>query len=195
VKRDLAWLVGIIFTILLVAQIISIWYVGNLGLSLKETAYQGDDRVVIIDRSELREFERGYSSTKEEGWCLYGSINQTAIRITDVVHAEALSKQSAEIAFTCVPETATQLVAGRNPVLIGAVHSHPSRDRSRLSRTDTMTWGRTTPVIKVMGVYTEVDGVAFFTVKSLLDPLDTRTVRATPSSENHNRHSSGSDSS
>lgn len=35
-----------------------------------------------------------------------------------------------------------------------------------------MTWGQTSPVVKVMGVYTEeIDG-NFFTVSSMLEPLD-----------------------
>jgi proteasome lid subunit RPN8/RPN11 len=89
----------------------------------------------------------------------------------DVVHAEPLAQSADRIDFTCAGETADQLVAGENPRLIGTVHSHPSKNQSRLSRVDTMTWGRTSPVVKVMGIYTEEDDVQFFTVRSMQSPL------------------------
>ena len=171
-KRALARAVVILFVTLLATQVVVVWYFGNVGLSLREMGYDDDTRTVIIDREDQRAFARHYDQLVEEGWCLYGSVNETHIRIEDVVHARAISQDSDHIEFTCVPETMGQLLARENGRLIGVAHSHPSKKRSRLSRVDTMTWGRTSPVVEVMGIYTERDGVEFFTVRSLLSPLE-----------------------
>lgn len=161
---------------LLVTQATFLWYAGSLGTSLRATAYSDDDRTVVIDRADRAAFARAYSEDTEEGWCLYGTANETHIRIDDVVHARALTKTDDRIAFTCVPESARRLVRGQDPRLLGVVHSHPDYNRSFLSRLDLMLWGRVSPLVELMGVYTEPDGVEFFTAESLTRPLDTLVV-------------------
>ena len=170
-KRTLSRAVVVLFVALLASQVLFVWYFGSVGLSLREMAYDADERTVVLDSEDRAEFERHYSPGREEGWCLYGSMNETHVRIDEVVHANAFSKSADRIEFTCASETADQMLARENPRLIGTVHSHPSKNRSRLSRVDTMTWGRTSPVVEVMGIYTEEDGVEFFTVRSMVSPL------------------------
>jgi len=171
-ERTLARAVIALVAVLLVSQILVVWYFGSVGLSLREMGYDDDDRTVVIDSEDRAAFERDYHPDHEEGWCLYGSINETHVRIDAVVHAAPLSKSADRIEFTCAGETADQAFAGRNPRLIGTVHSHPSKNESELSRVDTMTWGRTSPVVEVMGIYTVEDGVEFFTVRSMVSPLE-----------------------
>lgn len=171
-KRALSRVIVVLVVALVASQILFVWYFGSVGLSLREMGYDGDERTAVIDSDDQATFERDYHPDHEEGWCLYGSINETHVRIDEVVHADPISKSSDRIEFTCAGETADQLLARENPRLIGTVHSHPSKDRSRLSRVDTMTWGRTSPVVKVMGIYTEDDGVEFFTVRSMINPLE-----------------------
>ncbi len=173
-KRALARTVVVLAVALLASQLVFVWYFGSVGLSLREMAYDGDERVVVVDDEDVQEFPRHYRSDREEGWCLYGSVNETHVRIDEVVHADAISQSAERIEFTCARETAGQLVSAKNPRLIGTVHSHPSKNRSRLSRVDTMTWGRTSPVVEVMGIYAESDGVQFFTSRSILSPLEKR---------------------
>lgn len=170
-ERTLARAVVVLVGLLLVTQVLFVWYFGSVGLSLREMGYDEDDRTVVVDRSEVREFARHYDDEREEGWCLYGSVNDSHVRIDDVVHATPLSQADDHIEFTCVRETAGQVTGGDNPRLVGTVHSHPSKDRSRISRVDAMTWGRTSPVVEVMGIYTEADGVEFYTVRSMVRPL------------------------
>lgn len=170
-KRTLARAVVVLFVALVASQLLFVWYFGSVGLSLREMGYDADDRTVVIDEADHQRFERHYDPDQEEGWCLYGSTNETHVRIGGVVHADALSKSADRIQFTCARESVGRAVAGENPRLIGTVHSHPSKNQSRLSRVDTMTWGRTSPIVEVMGVYTENDGVQFFTVRSISDPL------------------------
>lgn len=170
-KRALSRGVVVLVVALVASQLLFVWYFGSVGLSLREMAYDADERTVLIDGDDQAKFERDYRPDREEGWCLYGSINETHVRIDEVVHADPLSKSADRIEFTCAGETADQLLARENPRLIGTVHSHPSKNQSRLSRVDTMTWGRTSPVVEVMGIYTDEDGVEFFTVRSMLNPL------------------------
>ena len=171
-RRALSRAVVVLVVALVASQLLFVWYFGNVGLSLREMGYDDDDRTVVVDSDDVAVFERTYRQNREEGWCLYGSINETHVRIDDVIHADPLSKSADRIEFTCAGETADQLLARENARLIGTVHSHPSKNHSRLSRVDTMTWGRTSPVVKVMGVYTEADGVEFFTVRSMMHPLE-----------------------
>ncbi len=175
-KQALARLSAVLIVALVTTQLLFVWYFGSVGLSMGKTAYNNDDRTVVVDASELRKIERDYSTTHEEGWCLYGSKNRTHIRVTEVVRAQTIFKRSDRIAFTCIPETASQVAAGRNPRLIGNVHSHVGYNESHLSRLDVMLLGRVSPVVTVMGVYTEADGVEFFTTESLNEPLEKEVV-------------------
>ncbi|SFR92558.1 hypothetical protein SAMN05216559_1098 [Halomicrobium zhouii] len=185
-KRSLTRAVVVLTVALLATQLVFVWYFGSVGLSLREIGYDADDRTVVIDGDDEAAFAREYSPDHEVGWCLYGAVNETHVRIDDVVHADPLSKSADRIEFTCVGETADQALAGENPRLIGTVHSHPSKDESELSRVDTMTWGRTSPVVEVMGIYTEEDGVQFFTVRSMISPL-AKDVRRPSASFRANR--------
>lgn len=170
--RALSRAVVALAVVVLVSQTLFVWYAGNVGLSLREMGYDDDGRTVVLDGDDVAAFERDYRSDREVGWCLYGSVDETRVRIDDVVRADPISARSDRIEFTCTGETTDQLLAGENPRLIGTVHSHPSKRQSRLSRVDTMTWGRTSPVVKVMGIYTEEGGVEFYTVRSMVRPLE-----------------------
>ena len=173
-KRTLARLGAVVFVLLLLSQLAFVWWLGSVGLALQRTAYADDDRTVVIDYADVRTFERDYSPDREVGWCLYGSVNDTHVRIDEVVRADPLSASAERVSFTCLPETAGRVAALENPRLVGTVHSHPGQTRSRPSRVDTMTWGRLSPVLQVMGIYTEVDGPEFFTERSLSHPLSKR---------------------
>ncbi|MFB6163841.1 MAG: hypothetical protein ABEJ31_01645 [Haloarculaceae archaeon] len=175
-KRTLAKVALGLAILLVVTQVATAWYVGSMGLSMGSTAYSDDGRTVVIDGAQRAKFARQYSADHEEGWCLYGSANQSTIRIDEVVHARALSKQTGHVTFTCVPESTDRLAHAEDPRLLGAVHSHPGFNRSYLSRLDIMLWGRVSPIVAVMGVYTERDGVKFFTTESLTRPLRTVVV-------------------
>jgi len=91
--------------------------------------YDDDERAVVIDGDDEAAFARDYHPDHEEGWCLYGSINESHVRVDDVAHAAPISTSADRIEFTCAGETADQALAGENPRLIGTVHSHPSKDR------------------------------------------------------------------
>lgn len=153
-----------------------VWYVGDLGVSMGAMAYDDDDRTVVIDAAERAEFARHYDDRREEGWCLYGSTDANEVRITEVVHARPLGQGPERVAFTCLPETAGQLVSGDETTLIGTVHSHRGHDRSELSKLDIAMFGRLSPLIEVMGVYTPADGPAFFTTGSMTHSLDVRVL-------------------
>lgn len=171
-KQALARLSAVLVVLLVTTQVLFIWYFGSVGLSMGTTAYNNDNRTVVIDATEVGEIERDYDPNTEEGWCLYGSKNETHVRVTEVVRAQTIFKREDRIAFTCIPETASQVAAGRNPQFVGNVHSHVDQNESRLSRLDVMLLGRVSPVVTVMGVYTEQDGVEFFTTESMNEPLE-----------------------
>lgn len=178
-ERGLARAVVVLAVALVLTQALVGWYVGQLGLSLREVAHSNDDRTVVVDPAAHAAFARHYDPGLEEGWCLYGSSNDTHVRVDAAVNARPLSQQSDRVEFTCVPETARHLASGRSTGLVGVAHSHPSRNRSRPSRIDAVTWGRVSPLVEVMGIYTERDGVEFFTLRSLAEPLDKRVAERT----------------
>ena len=152
------------------------WYVGSVGLSMGAMAYDSDGRTVVIEERERAAFANHYDEADEVGWCLYGTTNETHVRIDEVVPAAPVSQGPERVTFTCVPETASQLLAGENADFLGTVHSHRGHNESVLSGIDIALFGRISPVVEVMGVYTEADGPAFFTTGSMTNPLDTRVV-------------------
>jgi proteasome lid subunit RPN8/RPN11 len=151
-----------------------LWYVGSVGLSMGAMAYDADDRTVVIDAAERERFASHYDREREVGWCLYGTTNETHVRVDEVVPARPMQRGPERVTFTCLPETAGQLLDGANADLIGAVHSHPGHDESELSRLDIALFGRISPLVEVMGVYTEANGTAYYTTDSMTEPLDTR---------------------
>jgi len=152
------------------------WYAGSVGVSMGAMAYDDDGRTVVIDADDAAKFDRHYDDDREEGWCLYGSSNETQIRIEEVVHADPVRQESGRVTFTCLPETAGQVLDGDTATLVGTVHSHPGHDESELSKLDIALFGRLSPFVETMGVYTEANGTAFFTTDSMTNPLDTRVV-------------------
>jgi len=46
--------------------------------------YDDDERAVVIDGDDEAAFARDYHPDHEEGWCLYGSINESHVRVDDV---------------------------------------------------------------------------------------------------------------
>jgi len=175
-KRTLARLTVSLIVVLLASQGLVVWYIGSVGLSMGSLGYGSDNRTVVVDDADRQAFERHYSDDREEGWCLYGSVNETHIRVEEVVHARTVNKESDRVAFSCLRETGAQIATGGNANLIGAVHSHPHYNQSYLSELDVAVFGRVSPAIEVMGVYTEPGGVAFFSEESLTRPLDLEVV-------------------
>jgi len=153
-----------------------VWYAGSIGLSMGAMAYDDDGRTVVIDADDAAAFDRHYDDAREEGWCLYGTSNETHVRVEEVVHADPVTQGSERVTFTCLPETAGQVLAGETATLIGTVHSHPGHNRSELSKLDIALFGRLSPFVETMGVYTEANGTAFFTTDSMTNSLDTRVV-------------------
>lgn len=175
-ERTLAWLSVALAAGLATALLFGAWYVGSLGLTLGQMGYEGDDRTVVIDAPDHDQFARHYDDDREEGWCLYGTSNETHVVVTEVVHARPLSQDGDHVTFTCIPETLGQIATADDPRLVGAVHSHPSYDSSWLSYKDVMLWGQVAPFTEVMGVYTDRGGVAFFSVESMHEPLNVTVV-------------------
>ncbi|WP_336002571.1 hypothetical protein [Halorientalis halophila] len=179
-ERTLARLT-IAFALCSVVLLVGIaWYVGSLGLSMGAMAYDGDDRTIVVDASERAEFARHYDEDREEGWCLFGSTNETHVRIDEVVHARPLDQDAKRVTFTCLPEAGGQLLTGDSANLVGVVHSHPGHNTSELSKLDIAMFGRLSPLVEVMGIYTDADGVAFFTTDSMTNALDTRVAGGAP---------------
>lgn len=176
-ERTLARVVVVLAVLFVGTQLLLFWYFGSVGLSLNELSHGSDERVVVLDEEDEATFDRHYREDLEVGWCLYGGVNATHVRIDDVVPAEPMAQESDRIEFTCVPETADRVASVEPPNLIGVAHSHPSRNRSEISRLDAVTWGRISPVVEVKGIYTETEGVQFFSLRSLVDPLE-KDVRA-----------------
>jgi hypothetical protein len=159
------------------------WYVGSVGLSMGAMAYDSDDRTVVIEASDRAAFASHYDEDDEVGWCLYGTTNETHVRVDEVVPAAPVSQGAERVTFTCLPETAGQLLGGDTADLLGTVHSHRGHNESELSKIDIALFGRLSPVVEVMGVYTEADGPAFFTTGSMTNPLDTRVVEGSTDGE------------
>ncbi|AQL43846.1 hypothetical protein BV210_14535 [Halorientalis sp. IM1011] len=153
-----------------------VWYAGSIGVSMGAMAYDDDSRTVVIDAADAAEFDRHYDEDREEGWCLYGTTNETHLRVEEVVHADPVGQGPERVTFTCLPETAGQVLGGDTATLIGTVHSHPGHNESELSKLDIALFGRLSPFVETMGVYTETNGTAYFTTDSMTNPLDTRVV-------------------
>jgi len=142
---------------------------GIAGDTIDTDVGAGVDRMGEYDHEAANEIQRSLAT-------LENSSTEIAERIEEVVHARTVNKESDRVAFSCLRETGAQLATGGNANLIGAVHSHPHYNQSYLSELDVAVFGRVSPAIEVMGVYTEPGGVAFFSEESLTRPLDLEVV-------------------
>lgn len=125
----------------------------------------GSNYEVVVSEDQVDVFDQHYTSELENGFCLYGSIEDEQVVVDEVVHVDDPRKQSrGAISFTCIPETLDrlpQLMKQGDFGFLGIVHTHPSGS-PRLSRSDAAMLGLTFYVVKVSGVYNG-DEVEFYT--------------------------------
>jgi proteasome lid subunit RPN8/RPN11 len=126
----------------------------------------GSNYEVVISEEQVDVFDQHYTTELENGFCLYGEVEEEQVVVDEVVYVDDPLKQSrGAISFTCIPETLERLpklLTHGDFEFLGVVHTHPSGS-PRLSLTDAAnTLGMARAFVKVSGVYNG-DRVDFYT--------------------------------
>lgn len=136
-------------------------------------------KTVVIQREDYRMVMNQYTSKVEKGFCVFGSINSTHIKIKEVLYNEDPIYQSkGKIVHYCLSEIGSQLPEMYlNPSykLIGNIHTHP--DKPRLSRNDILYMGMLVYVQRIWGV-TAGEELNFYTFKNLYSPSKLKIIEA-----------------
>ena len=124
----------------------------------------GSNYELVISEEQVDIFDQHYTQDEENGFCLYGEIEDKQIVVDEVVYVDEPRQQSkGAISFTCIPETLRrlpELVKQGDLGFLGIVHTHPSGS-PRLSRSDAAMLGASWYFVKVSGIYNG-DRVEFY---------------------------------
>ena len=116
----------------------------------------GSSYEVVISEHQIQTFDQHYTKQLENGFCLYGEIEDQQVVIDEVVYVDEPRQQSkGSISFTCIPETLERLpeLLKRDDFgFLGIVHTHPSGS-PRLSRSDAAMLGASWYFVRVSGIY------------------------------------------
>lgn len=162
-KRRRRKLRNAIISVLLVSAAILFTRVTPIHMGMLEN---GSSYEVVISGEQVDVFGQCYTEELEQGFCLYGEIEDEQVVVDEVVYVDDPMKQSrTAIEFTCIPETLERLprlLKQGDFGFVGAVHSHPSSGIPQLSTNDAAILGTTWFVQKVSGIYNG-DRVEFYT--------------------------------
>lgn len=138
----------------------------------------GSGYEVVVSEEQVDVFDQHYTTELENGFCLYGNVEDEQVVVDEVVPVDEPRKQSrGSISFTCVPETLNRLpklLTHGDFGFLGIVHTHPSGS-PRLSRSDAAILGSTFYLVKISGIYNG-DEVEFY---SFDDPRYSMPVQVT----------------
>lgn len=165
VRRYRAWTrIETVFTVLvLVSALILFTRVYPLHL---DSLSQGSDRTVHMGQSDLQFLNDSYRPDLEQGYCLYGFIEDENAVILETVKAEPSSQGRNHVSFSCLGETRerlSSLVLNSDYGFIGALHTHPPESSHRLSLADARTLGAAWFALDIKGIY-DGERIAFYSV-------------------------------
>lgn len=156
--------------VFLVSFAILFTLVSPVGLGMWE---DGSSYEVVISEEEIQTFDQHYTEELENGFCLYGEIENEQVVVDEVIYVDEPRNQSrGAISFTCVPETLERLpklLKQGDFGFLGIVHTHPrSSQLSLKDAANTLGMGRI--FIKVSGVYNG-NQVEFYTFEDPRYPM------------------------
>lgn len=135
---------------------------------------------VAVQGEDLQQIPAHYETDLEQGYCLFGEIEDDTAVVREVVHTKypiPWTHSGSRIDFTCLPEIAGRLpeLAASDYSFIGAVHTHPSSTTggtTEMSAADE-TWFKATSIFqRVHGIANE-NRVSFYTVDDTEGPIKT----------------------
>ncbi|MCY4730509.1 hypothetical protein KY092_08050 [Natronomonas gomsonensis] len=144
----------------------------------------GTPESVAVQGEELRQIPVHYETDLEQGYCLFGEIEDDTAVVKEVVHTKypiPWTNSGSRIDFTCIPEITGRLpeLAAHNYSFIGAVHTHPSSTSggtTEMSVADENWFKATSMFQRIHGIATE-DRVSFYTVNDTEDSVTTLKYR------------------
>jgi len=133
----------------------------------------GSEYEVVISEKQVDVFDQYYTEEMENGFCLYGEVEDEQVIVDEVVYVNEPRKQSkGAISFTCIPETLDRLpklLTHGDFGFLGTVHTHPESDRlSLMDAANTLGVGRV--FVKVSGIYNG-NQVEFYTFEDPRFPM------------------------
>ena len=162
-KRKRRWkkLSSLVSAVLLVSFAILFTRVTPIHMGMLEN---GSSYEVVISGDQIQTFDQHYTTELENGFCLYGGIEDQQVVVNEVVYVdEPRQRSKGSISFTCIPETLErlpELLKQGDLGFLGIVHTHPSGS-PRLSRSDAAMLGASWYFVKVSGIYNG-DRVEFY---------------------------------
>ena len=139
---------------------------------------------VAVQGEELQQIPAHYSSDLEQGYCLFGEIDDDTAVVREVVHTKypiPWTNSGSRIDFTCIPEIAGRLpeLAASDYSFIGAAHTHPSSTTggtTKMSDPDKNWFKATSMFQRIHGIATE-NRVSFYTANDTEDSVTTLNYR------------------
>ena len=117
---------------------------------------EGNFSSVEISNGMMVELSNGYNESVEKGYCLFGEINGSEVRVLDMDHVDNPSHQSrGSIRMDCLDEIWVrkgELGFRSGYIYLGKVHTHPDSSH-RMSFRDVHTFGGNFFYERVAGVY------------------------------------------
>mgnify|MGYP000680990318 CR=1 FL=1 len=140
----------------------------NMGMWEDGSQYE-----VVISEEQIDVFDQYYTEEMENGFCLYGEVEDEQVIVDEVVYVDEPRKQSGgAISFTCIPETVDrlpELLTHGDFSFLGIVHTHPESSRlSLMDAANTLGVGRV--FVKVSGIYNG-NQVEFYTFEDPRFPM------------------------
>lgn len=137
----------------------------------QNTMTQGlDKKTVMLPRNQHQIIFDNFENFTEQGYCLYGEINQTHIKIKQLIHNNnPVSSGSQHVMNLCRHSMIKQLpkmYLDYSYKFLGTVHTHPISDNPVMSSADKFAFGQRSIFINVMGVASN-ETVNFYTEDSL----------------------------
>lgn len=129
-----------------------------------------DNKVVYIQEESYNKVFDNFDSEIEEGFCLFGKVNKSSIKIEKVLYAETVILQTPQrINNMCVDEIKEELprmYMDYSYKFIGKVHTHPVSDKAKPSIRDIHSFGKLSLFTEITGVASN-DSINFYTHDSL----------------------------
>lgn len=127
---------------------------------------------VSFTESHVQWLDQNYNKSMENGFCLFGHIEDREVVVEHVEFIDNPFSQSRDsMNPTCIPQIfarSGQLLLDGRYRFVGLIHTHP--EHASLSRVDRRTFARFDPVLSVFGVYNG-DRIAMYSAPNQSRPI------------------------
>lgn len=139
-----------------------------------------DSKTVYISVEDYRTVFKHYKPHMEEGFCMFGTINDTSIKVKKVLYAQTvISQTSTSITNMCMDEIKSQLprmYTNYGYKFLGRIHTHPVSGEPHPSLRDIHSFGKISLFTELMAVGNN-NTINFYTHDTLGHGVPVKTLQ------------------